>query len=391
MRWIAHGAKFFSELPSPLDASQLVGRAEGIDFLRALLALWVLASHLLPWVAITTGRHIMALPIKLQNLLLQTDGETHPAVLGFIVLSGYCIHRHGFRRHATAWWPFLIRRFFRIVPIYLVASLVGLILFSADLLLNPDSTMLMTGTSSITPSCLLVKFTGTSVFFPALHQCSFEGNAPLTTVIVEIWLYLAYALAALVILRLIPSRWFWYGLVATWAIAVCDTGLHVNDYAWWHNGSILGFILYWWIGAACVSPELPTALHRMRRTLLLTWSGLTLVLLLNKGLIHGNLFLLGEARQVIFALGWGWLIAYIDHREDHFFATLAPLGRAGYSLYALHAPILIFLLLLGLPWPLAAASVIAVGLVVSRHFEVPLQQYGRHLAARSEDSPEASP
>jgi peptidoglycan/LPS O-acetylase OafA/YrhL len=203
---------FYASLPAPLDAPRITDRADGIDFMRALLALWVLFSHLLPWAALTTGKSNLDLPIKINNLLFQSNGETHPAVLGFIVLSGYCIHRNGFRHGDDGLRTFVIRRIFRIVPVYLLATLAGLIFYTISTTLNLELGRQLTGTDAISSTCLLIKLSGAAVFLPSLHQCSFQGNAPLTTVIVEIWLYALYAFCTLFVLRRTNAVWFWRGL-----------------------------------------------------------------------------------------------------------------------------------------------------------------------------------
>ena len=73
----------------------------GIEFARGLFALWVLFAHCLPWAQqVDSSRFIPTFLVDAGKWLIftfQTRGEVHPAVLSFIVLSGYCIHRNGFR------------------------------------------------------------------------------------------------------------------------------------------------------------------------------------------------------------------------------------------------------------------------------------------------------
>lgn len=370
---------FYTSLPAPLDAPRITNRADGIDFMRAILALWVLFSHLLPWATATTGKTNLDLPIRINNLLFQSNGETHPAVLGFIVLSGYCIHRNGFRRGDANLRVFAIRRFFRIVPVYLLATIAGLLFYTISTTLNPAIGHQLTGTNAISSTCLLIKITGVSVFLPSFHECSFQGNAPLTTVIVEIWLYALYAFCALFILRRKPASWFWYGLSLTCLSALLLTTLNLSSTNWWHNGSLLGFALYWWIGAACIDPQATALIARHGKKLAVIWLALTAIFIASRLTIYHDFFLLAELRKIIFALGFGWLTHSIDRRQHHIFSALAPLGHAGYSLYAIHAPLLITLLLLGFPWWLAGVCAVATGLLVHEFFELPLQLYGRNL------------
>lgn len=78
------------------------GRSAGIDCLRGALALYVLFGHLLPWALYTTHTSTAFTQVNAWLIrVFQGHGETDPAVLGFIVLSGYYIHRNGLRADNT--------------------------------------------------------------------------------------------------------------------------------------------------------------------------------------------------------------------------------------------------------------------------------------------------
>jgi peptidoglycan/LPS O-acetylase OafA/YrhL len=68
-------------------------------------------------------------------------------------------------------------------------------------------------------------------------------------------------------------------------------------------------------------------------------------------------------------------------------------GRAGYSLYAFHAPLLVLTLTFGAPWWLAAATTIAMSLGIYVLYEKPLTDLGKRLAQRvgMAGSPESPP
>jgi len=123
--------------------------------------------------------------------LFQGHGETHPAVLAFIVLSGYCIHRSGFRRGPADHAGYGIRRFFRIYPVYLAATLFGLVVVTLALGRWPALAYELSGTKEVDLRCVAAKLAGVSAFAPSLNLCTFQGNAPLHTVMVEMWLYAA--------------------------------------------------------------------------------------------------------------------------------------------------------------------------------------------------------
>lgn len=174
-------------------------RSDGIDALRGVLALWVLFAHLVPWVAMVQGRE--AVPEGLRFLsarlvkLFQPNGELHPAVVAFIALSGYCIHRAGFRDRPDHLSAYAIRRSLRILPVFFIATAIGIGAFWLAAILDPHWASVLSGTRNIGLSCLLAKLTGVAAFVPSFHPCSFAGNAPLATVMVESWLYVGYGLA----------------------------------------------------------------------------------------------------------------------------------------------------------------------------------------------------
>lgn len=90
-----------------------------------------------------------------------------------------------------------------------------------------------------------------------------------------------------------------------------------------------------------------------------------------------------EARKAILACPFGLGIAGLDlARAPGWFRPGALVGRAGYSLYAFHAPLLILTLTLGAPWWLAGATTIAVSLAVYVVYEKPLTDLGKRLAQR---------
>ena len=56
---------------------------------------------------------------------------------------------------------------------------------------------------------------------------------------------------------------------------------------------------------------------------------------------------------------------------------MRALGRCSYSLYAFHAPLLIFALVLWTPWWPALVLALAVGLTAERWIERPFTRFGR--------------
>ena len=101
-------------------------RSEGIDLLRAFFALWVLFAHLVPWAGLVSdGSILLRFLFAGLGRVFQPAAETHPAVLGFMVLSGYCIHRNGFRRLEGSPKQDALRRFFGGAAVCVRASRLG--------------------------------------------------------------------------------------------------------------------------------------------------------------------------------------------------------------------------------------------------------------------------
>jgi peptidoglycan/LPS O-acetylase OafA/YrhL len=326
-------------------------RSGGIDAARGLFALWVLIfAHLIPWAIYAQGDDAVPAYLDAASKLLirvfQTSGELHPAVLGFIVLSGYCIHRNGFRAVPADLRRFAVKRSFRILPVYFLAIAAGLLGFTVAVSLDPQTAMDLSGTTELSPLCLVAKAIALPAFVPSLGACSNQGNAPIGTVMVEIVLYAVYAVAF--------STLIWRGLAKWWAVlcgAAWVAGLIVawgypTIYGWWQNSSVWGFLPYWWIGAAFVSPAIVIRVRGALTPLLVAWIFITLALLL------GSPFgpILSECRKLIFAVLVGLLVVRLDESNISEANPVSAIGRAGYSLYALHAPLTYALCIAGVPW-----------------------------------------
>ena len=295
--------------------------------------------------------------------LFQPAYETHPAVVVFIVLSGYCIHRNGLRTGNLEIVPYFIRHAFRIVPIFVLASVLGA-LSAWFLLADP----------TISLGKLALKLTGISAFVPTLNRATYQGNGPLHTVMVEIWLYAIYPVVILYLARGGRERNIWVALAAVWLAGVLVCGRHPALTNWWHNGSLFGFLLYWWIGAWFVCGRLS------RSTLSLVavvWTVLSVLLITTS---FSDLMIV-ELRKLCFCVLVGAAIAGLDRPAS---LPVGRLGQAGYSLYAFHAPVVLALLAFSAPWWLAMVGALAVGFIAFLTIEQPFTLRGKAVArARS--------
>jgi peptidoglycan/LPS O-acetylase OafA/YrhL len=355
-------------------------RSNGIDFLRGVLVIWVTVAHLIPWAAYVSGQReenffevIMSWLIK----IFQTNGETHPAVLGFIVLSGYCIHRNGARSNTDFnSLEYGLRRFFRIYPVYILATIVGVVFYFCSYEKISYMAVVLSGTAKIEFSCIAAKLTGISAFYPSLHLCVFQGNAPLITVMVETWLYVLYALVIVYLLKGGNEKKA-MGLIGVMYCGVLGiVSMNPEFLGWWNNGSIFSFAVYWWIGAMFVRRKKLSRLTVI--TLSFIWLVLSVIFIFK---IFNNLVLI-EARKIIISCLFGSLIFYLDNKDHFLYSFGNQIGLASYSIYALHAPCLMMLLIYGFsPW-MAIIVAILIGLLVYHFFEKPFIQFGKKITQK---------
>ncbi|HTB80535.1 MAG TPA: acyltransferase [Opitutaceae bacterium] len=355
-------------------------RSISVDILRAILAIWVLFAHLIPQANALIGGYLRLDRARVFLVeIFNSNGETHPAVLGFIVLSGYCIHRNGLRFSNPDVKSYAIRRLFRIYPTYIVASLIGWMIYRISLAEHRAQVVRLMAIDEPSLKCLLLKLTCLSAWFQRAWFITRQGNDPLMTVAVEIWLYIIYAVVFILSLHTGRSRTALAALGAIWVVA----SLYVYKFLgmpfmgqWWEEGSVLGFLPYWWIGALCINEGLASFISRWFIPLILLWIVLTCLLAFG----YSSWFFIIQARKIIFALVLGLFIRHIDRPGATPLVGLGFLGTAGYSIYALHFPLIGAFLLSGLSlWP-TAVLIIGIGIVFFICVERPLTRFGRRIA-----------
>src|SRR5271170_6155223 len=107
-----------THLSSP--TRQPLFRIDELDGLRGILALWVALIHIISW----CGLAPLAFPFPALAKRLWND-SAQGAVDVFIILSGFVI-THLLYSRPQSYRQFMIGRFFRIYPVYLVCLLLGL-------------------------------------------------------------------------------------------------------------------------------------------------------------------------------------------------------------------------------------------------------------------------
>jgi peptidoglycan/LPS O-acetylase OafA/YrhL len=358
-------------------------RSDGIDTLRAVFALWVVLTHVTLWSPLAQGPQAvpqwLAGAGRLLIAVFQPNFELHPAVLGFIVLSGYCIHRAGLRAAGPAVIPgYAIRRFFRIGPVYYLAIAAGLAGIAVAGWRSPSLAAALSGTTQVEPGCLVAKAFVLSAFVPAVYRCGFLGNAPIATVLVEIVLYIVYAAAFAGLVWRGRERVVWLGCAVLFLFSLPLLASRPGFYGWWQNGSLFGFLPYWWLGVAFVNPAFARACTRRLWLIALAWAALTALM----PLAPPAALALAELRKLCFALGIGVLIVVVDNVRLRGFGALALVGRSGYGLYAVHAPLTYTLVIYGVRWWLVLTANVAAGLALHYAVERPLVDLGRNLRLR---------
>ncbi len=365
-----------------LNAPVRVGRSEGIDALRACLALWVILSHAYSWAAYYQGPSgdvpwFVGAPERFLSWVFQNAGETHPAVTGFIVLSGYCVHRAGLRMDRLDVRRYAIRRLFRIYPIYLAAIVAGIAGFTISTW-HLSSALQVAGTSSIEEGCVLARVLALGAVWQPLHRCLFLGNAPLNTVMAEIGLYVVYPVILLVVARRWNERGVWIalGTIVLGGVAVLTLWPHMAH--WWNTASVFGFLSAWWIGAKACDPDFQAWLARHRVHLVLGWALLSLFVLF----VWAPPILV-EARKLALSILFALLIVRLDGIAlPRWLLPLSVLGLAGYSLYAFHAPIMYTALIFGVPWWGTIVLAIVGAAVGYLAIERPMMSWGARIAMR---------
>ena len=212
---------------------------------------------------------------------------------------------------------------------------------------------------------------------PTFYQCQEIDNGPLITVMVEIVLYALYVVFFWLFVWRGRERWIWILCTASWFAALTSSlfsSSYPNQYSWFQNGSIFGFLPYWWLGVAFLNPKIAAAACRYSLPLLLVWCTMTVLTLYEPSAF------VGEIRKLVFTCGIGLIICWLETTRVRRENPLSVIGRAGYSLYAYHGPLAGFLVLIGTPLWLAFIACVAFGLAGYHVVERPFMRLGRTLS-----------
>ncbi len=313
----------------------------GVCALIVFLSHWHLWSDFTPANAFERGLHTTfdALYDATRALTWPTGGH-HPAVLGFFVLSGFCIHypyewrlHHG--QNATpAWSDYFLNRFRRIMPVYWAACLLGLVFVAAQTL-HPAADALLALHAYSPWRHVTVRFVGVAGLFP---EEIFAGNYLLNTVAVEMVMYAAYPL-----IHPFAARGAWRGLGLTF-LALHGFAIALLPWvtAYWVFNSVFMLGIFWYAGAFAAHLFVARAWRATGAQLGLAWAGFLVTKLIP------NFYGLTLVKQAAWGLVCMLAISWSLRREEHtpaagqgrLIGALRTTGHLSYALYAVHTPVI---------------------------------------------------
>jgi len=379
-----------------------------IDFFRGFAALSVFISHFLGWVSVDQSTYIVfKRGFESAMKLFQQSGEGHPGVICFIVLSGFCIHLPYRSKKLEGIQPkkeirkFFIRRFMRIFPLFLLASLLGI-----ALIILTDGSPVQTLTeqfsgstrADITWQNILLKLSTLAEFRVSGYPQTYLGNAPLASVVTEIWLYICYPfffyvlrkkgwgnllLLTLLLYSIFPLIYLYLG--------------REPGYSWWLF-SIFNYYILWTWGAYLCEVTFDVIKIDRKKIYSIWWISILGYFLCLVLLYAFHWHLIKYVRMLLLAGAFGSMLSILIHpayRPDFLklptivrpvYRAICYLGDFSYSLYAIHAP-LIFLAL----WSVANYGlnnkilmvfpllVLSLSLLTYRLIEMPTHKLAKQL------------
>ncbi len=315
-----------------------------LDALRGACALVVFLSHWHLWSGFPPANapeHAVRAAFAWLHdgfgLLAWPTGGNHPAVICFFVLSGFCIH-YPFERRARNsaapldWRDHYRRRFWRIMPVYWAAALLGLALVAAEAWRPSGSVMLALHTVAPIDN-IVVRLLGLYGVYP--HEI-LAGNYPLNTVAVEMVIYAAYPWFYFHAIR---GRW---GGLAAAFLGLQFAGIVLLRWVtpFWVFNSVFMLGIFWWSGAWAARWFVTRGPKNYSRELLLAW--LAFLALKTLPYFYGLNLLKQNAWGLVCTIGLLQCLHLEEKRpalrQSPALAALRYAGQISYPLYAVHAP-----------------------------------------------------
>lgn len=385
-----------------------MNKIKQIDFLRGLAASSVMLSHYFAWIP-TTEPFLITVKSIYEKLIywFQLPGEGHPGVICFIVLSGFCIHKpyvnmqltsENFHRNIQI-KNFYIRRFFRIFPLYWISILLGVLVFYFSLtssIAHHVQTISATNTDDFTLSNVLQKVFVFSEFNITNFSGTYLANAPLASVVTEIWLYLFYPLFFYYLRR---KGWRFIFIVTAFLYVLFPccymlTGTE-SFYNWWLF-SIFNYYIIWAFGAFVSEMVFGNIKISNKKIYGLFFTTLLLYVVCYFLMRDSDYNWLKYFRMLLLSTLFGSLLHIIstpgaDLSAFVFLKIFKPfynlfcfVGNISYSIYAIHAPLLFGITVLA-PfygrWLIyfAPIFIVALSYFTYRAIEKPTHELGKRI------------
>jgi peptidoglycan/LPS O-acetylase OafA/YrhL len=329
-----------------------------LDIFRGLCALGIFLSHWHLWSNFTPSSFVekfihafLSQAYSLFCVLTWNTGGHHPSVIGFFILSGFCIHASHCRADNTAalkvnWPAYYQSRAKRIFPVYWLAGVLGLA-FVAVQTWRPAANPLLKFHAMGNPFDFFLRLSGLSGLYP---KEVLAGNNPLNTVGSELVLYATYPLFLACARR---NAWVTMITISLLCQLVLVRFVPPLSPYWVYNSAPM-MALFWCVGAwtARWYFERP---HRVSPWVFIAcWS----VFLAAHALPPFH------ARNLLFQILWCsvcasavlWL-ACLEQRKPALgvlplVRALRHAGQVSYSLYAVHTPVMLLVTWLMLTYPL---------------------------------------
>ncbi len=313
----------------------------GACALTVFLNHWPLWSNFAPAGELETGvRTLLDGIYRVFIQLTWPTGGQHPALIGFFVLSGFCVHlpferKIGLREWQPDWRGYLRRRFWRIMPVYWVGVGLGLLAVTAEHW-RPTGDGLLALHTTASPWQVAARLGGWAGVWP---EEIFAGNYILHTVGSEIVIYAVYPLF---FVAAAAGRWWLLGLGALGLQLLALPLMQVVDpFVIFPSVVMMG--LFWYFGALAAHLHVRRAWTVPGWWLGALWAGFLLLqrtphffgLNMIKQLIWGLLCTL----VVVWLVGWESRHASARGRIGSRF--LCWTGDISYPLYAVHTPVIL--------------------------------------------------
>lgn len=318
-----------------------------LDVLRGGCALMVFLSHWHLWSnfaphgsAERAVHAALGFVYDLTGTLTWPSGGHHPAVLGFFVLSGFCIHfpfewrlRHP-PAAAPGWGDYFRNRFRRIMPVYWAACLLGLVFVAAQTF-HPAADALLALHAESPWRHVAVRFSGVAGLFP---EEIFAGNYLLNTVAVEMVMYAVYPL-----IHTFAARGAWRALGL---IFLALHGLAIALLPWvtayWVFNSVFMLGIFWYAGALAAHLFVARGWRATGAQLGLAWAAFLITKLVPS--FYGLTLVKQGAWGLVCMLGISWALrregAAPGHGQHPLVRALRTTGTFSYALYAVHTPVI---------------------------------------------------